>query len=296
MSILSKNKLSLPTAIGLGTTVLGAAGNLLGQLLGTGTRGAQTEQNRATTSIRTYGVLRDNLFATSISLPNYLTAAQRSVKGVVVSDDLMLYAQAVNLPGVNIATGETRRYGFGPGIRYARDVSFNDVAVTFIGDGAGAILKIFTDWMNGIVKFDEYLSPSNSLSDPPFFFRYKKDYVAKKFFITVFNESRDEVAVYYLEDAFPTSISDINLNWGSTNQLASFTVNFTYTRWTHRSAVEDITEKLQVPGQGDASILSMLFQAGTAATMLTSLRRPRSVGDVINATSTAAFILGRFGR
>lgn len=298
MSLLSKNKLA--TAIGLGTTAIGAAGNVLGQLLGTGTNGNNTAQNRNTTELRTFGVMRDNLFATQIGLPTFLSKTsfqggglgKNAVTGNKDEGKLMLYAESVNLPGVNIGTGATRRYGFGPTVRYANDISFNDVTVNFIGDGAGIILKVFSDWMNGIVKFDEYLSPSNSVEKAPFFFRYKNEYVANEFFITVFNEKRDEVAVYYLEDAFPTSVSDISLNWGSSNQLARFSVNFTYTRWTHKSATVDLTKSLTAPRTGDQSVLSMIFQAGTAATVLTSLKKPQSIGDVVNVVNNAKLVFG----
>lgn len=293
MSILgNKNKLSLPTAIGLGTTILGAGGNVLSQLLGLGTRGENTEQNTATTRFRTFGGMRDNLFETAIDLPQFLsgstnTSDTNTKLGVTESQTLRLYAESVNLPGVNIGTGETRRYGFGPNVRYAKDVSFNDVAVSFIGDGAGVILKVFSNWMNGIVKFDQTISPASGESTP-FFFRYKKDYVAPQFAITVFNERRDEVAVYNLEDAFPTSISDINLNWGSTNQLARFTVNFTYTRWVHQSVTDKLVENLNIKPEGDSSVLSRLYQIGTGATAIASLGKPRNVGDVINVVSNAA--------
>jgi hypothetical protein len=298
MSILSNPRLA--TAIGLGTTAIGAAGNALGQLLGTGTNGNNTAQNRNTTQLRTFGGMRDNLFATQIGLPAFLSKAsfqgggigKNSVTGNKDEGLLMLYAESVNLPGVNIGTGETRRYGFGPTVRYAKDISFNDISVNFIGDGAGVILKVFSEWMNGIVKFDEYLSPSNTVEKAPFFFRYKNEYVANEFFITVFNEKRDEVAVYYLEDAFPTSVSDISLNWGSTNQLARFSVNFTYTRWTHKSATVDLTKSLNTERAGDQSVLSMIFRTGTAATVLTSLKKPQSIGDVVNVVNNARLVFG----
>lgn len=299
MSILgNKNKLSLPTALGLGTTIIGAGGNLLGQLLGIGTDGKTTKQNEATSNINTFSGMRDNLAEVQIAFPSLDTVTvagtgtPNSVRSESIADRLIpFYAESVNLPGVNIITGSTRPYGFGPNVPYARDVSFNDVAVTFIGDGAGAILKQFTKWMNGIVKFDDYLSPVIPEGPvTPFFFRYKQQYVAKEFKIIAHNESRDQVAVYYLEDAFPTSISDINMSWGNTNQLARFTVNFTYTRWVHKSAVTDLTTRLNLTPRGDTSTLSMLFQAGTAATTLASLGKPRNVGDVINVVSQAARI------
>lgn len=301
MSNLSKTKLGLSTTIGLGTTILGAAGNILGQLLGTGTDGGNTRQGRNTAAINTFGVTRDNLFGTSIGLPSFLSKnsfqggglGQSRVVGTGAESQLMLYAEAVNLPGVNVVTGETRRYGFGPNVRYAKDINFNDVAVTFIGDGAGIILKVFSDWMNGIVKFDDFTTPSTKLENAPFFFRYKKEYVATEFFITVFNERNDEIAVYYLEDAFPTSIGDINLNWGSTNQLARFTVNFTYTRWTQKSVAADLANNLlTTPRQQDTSVLSMIYQAGGAAQMISTLRRPQGVGDVVNIVSAATRIFG----
>lgn len=298
MSILSKNKLSLPSAIGLGTTVLGAAGNLFGLLLGRGSNGSDSKQQQHLTDVRVRNVLRDNLFTTLIQPPFFKTASEGA---------LSLYSTAVNLPGASVGINKVRRYGFGPNVPYATDVDFNDVAVTFIADGSGVVLRAFNYWINDIVKFsssgdpgeetNDYLSPSNKVQGAPYFFNYKKEYVAKKFLITLYNEVRDEIFVYSLEDAFPTSVSDINLNWGSTNQLASFTVNFTYTRWTQTMAKVGpggILNKQRRPSQGDASILSTIFQAGTAATMLTSLKKPRSIGDIINTASTAAFILGRF--
>lgn len=241
------------------------------------------EYNRFLSTIRQLGVMRTNLFFVTLVLPSII---QRK------NDQLITYlAESVNLPGVNLGTTQNRRYGFGTTQKYVNDVTFNDLTVSFICDAKGAMLGTFGEWMNKIVRFDampNQVSTEGSLN--PSFFEYKDNYIASSFIITVVDETRDKITTYEIMEAFPTQISDISLNWGTTDELARFTVNFSYTSWKQTA---HSSSRLPSPISAGNSLLSMSFgDNGSSMSMLplgniASGVLNNSVGAIGGAVSSA---------
>lgn len=183
-------------------------------------------------SLRTKSLQRTNLFHVRILPPqvildsynNDYTNAYRSIE---------MYAESVNLPGVNFTTTQNRRQGIGYQQKYVSDVTFNDLTVSFINNGDMDMSILFSDWMNSIVRFNEYVEvPTPDVTQKlPYEFEYKSQYIAGDFYIAVFDERRDWVSEYRILEAFPISMSDISMNWNSTDEFARFTVNFAYSFW-----------------------------------------------------------------
>jgi hypothetical protein len=70
-------------------------------------------------------------------------------------------------------------------------------------------------------------------------FAYPKDYFGT-IVLTVFNETKKEedsqddgnmVLAYYLEEAYPLSIGDMQVSWDQSDQLLKLPVLFTFTYW-----------------------------------------------------------------
>ena len=183
-------------------------------------------------SLRTKGLQRTNKFHVRILPPQVIldsynddySNAYRSIE---------VYAESVNLPGVNFSTTQNRRHGVGYQQKYVNDVTFNDLTVSFINNGSMDMTIIFYDWMNSVIGFDKFLTDPNPnvTGKLPYEFEYKSQYVAGDFYIAVFDERGDWVAEYKIFEAFPVSMSDISMNWNSTDEFARFTVNFAYSFW-----------------------------------------------------------------
>lgn len=243
------------------------------------------DNNKFMSIVRQLGVMRTNLFFVSMQLPIVVKNKNEEL--------ITFMAEAINLPGVNFGTTQNRRYGFGGTQKYVNDVTFNDLTVSFICDGKGTTLGTFGEWMNKIVRFDELPQKINVSKESlnPFFFEYKDNYIAPEFKITVFDETRKKIIVYEIFEAFPTQVSDITLNWGSTDEFARFTVNFSYTTWKQTSySVAQFSQTtspdnsmLRMSFGSDGSTMSLLPLTNIATQSL----QQATAG--ITSTATSAF-------
>lgn len=185
-------------------------------------------QVRFLSDIRTAGVQRTNSFFITLAAPRVLT----NQYNWDVFRKIEIYAESVNLPGVNLGTTQNRSYGIGYQQKYVNDVSFNDLTVSFINNGDMDMTVIFYDWINKIIRFDDFINgPRTESGQQPYEIEYKDNYIAPEFYIKVLDEKRVWVAEYRIFEAFPVSMSDISMNWGSNDEFARFTVNFTYSFW-----------------------------------------------------------------
>lgn len=108
--------------------------------------------NKFKSQIQKYDVERPNLFDTEISMPRNMPPELATLMSEV-SDPLRLFAQNVSLPGVQIATMPTKRYGFGPNQMMPVGVDFNNTAtITYIADGGGRLYGLFYAWLNSIAS------------------------------------------------------------------------------------------------------------------------------------------------
>ena len=149
--------------------------------------------NRFKSQIHKYDVERPNLFTTSISMPIDMPPdLQQYMAGIY--DPLNLLAQSVSLPGVQLATVPTKRYGLGPNQLMPIGVDFsNTVNITYIADGSAKLYSLFYNWINQIIpSFNsqpaagvETRGPTNSDGDQPetvnpsFIMSYQSSYVSE---------------------------------------------------------------------------------------------------------------------
>lgn len=145
---------------------------------------------------------------------------------------LTLRCENVSLPGINFFTTDNiRRYGYGQIERRPYLPQFNPITLTFVVDKNGTIMKYFYEWAKSIVNYDAFANGIHGTggSSKPYFLNYKDDYICKKMNIWMYNENSKQVVQCSLRDAYPLTISDSNLAWGSQDDYVRLSITLQYT-------------------------------------------------------------------
>lgn len=188
-------------------------------------------------NISRYGTLQTNRFEVVFQPPVgiYSVLNRDSV-------ELMTFrAETVKLPGLNLSTYDSRRYGVGPIIKVPTNVQFSDVDMTFIETSNKDVFDIFYQWTNLAVNYRD-LPETSGIDRQVFTTEYKDRLASRMVEIRVYNNrgvagnensinSDGPVATVELIDAFPTSVSDTQLSWSDNNSLYKVNVQFAYTSW-----------------------------------------------------------------
>lgn len=154
---------------------------------------------------------RPSRFKVKITLPPYL-----ATKGITDSRQLSLRCENAQLPGRSIATGDLRIYG--PTEKFPYQSTYEDMTLTFIVGNSMVEKTLFNEWL-------DYINPTQNWN-----FEYKKNY-ACEIVITQYDLSNNEVHSVKLIDAFPISVSQLDLDWSNDNAYHKLNVTFAYTYW-----------------------------------------------------------------
>jgi hypothetical protein len=255
-------------------TALSAVG-LYSALKGGSTTGATGRYGNFLSEFRNKSFARTNLFEVSIQPPKIMNGSK-------MFESLHLYAESANIPGLMFATSETKRYGTGPVEKKPYAPIFNDISVSFLVDGQGELYKFFYTWMNRIVSSDQFVNgntvSANGLA--PFEVEFKDDYKCQMM-ISTFDEAGNGVLSSQIVDAIPISISD---------QIMKLQVTFTYFQHILNTDQSEPVSGYKKPLSG----FQQIVKAGTALQTISSLKKPQSVGDVINVINNAKVIAGGY--
>ena len=232
--------------------------------------------------LHTNNILRNNRFLVTIPTPKLFPRdGNRSIP------NLDLVCNSGTLPGVSVSTSEIRRHGIGPVEKRPYSVNFIDLNLSFIIDGRGSIHRFFTWWMDGIVRFDRLVTnPDNRPFQQPYEVAYRDEYVTD-IIIHIYDDKSRQVYKVTAYNAFPLFMGDINLNWGATDDYVILPVTFGYTSW--KSEILDISPEAST--ENKPGWFEKLAAAGAALNLLSTIRRPQSISDVLNIvnnTSSAA--------
>lgn len=272
-------------------TLTGKLGSVIG-LNGTmptrKTSGFSIEEFKSTLS-QYDGVLPTNLFIVTL----YPKITSGSFGSYFISSQgprtLSFFTLKADLPGIDIAVDSNIPNGIGALEQFPHAAVHGDIELVFIGDGAGAVMRIFHTWLSSVVEFQ-----TNTDGAPPGTDFYKvgyRDQYTCSMEISVYNTLSDKIMFYKLTDAFPFRISQVPLNWANNNDFMTIGVNFYYKSWVAQQlpAGEGVTTGL--------SFVQKVIKAGTIAQTLATLKKPQSVGDAINLVNNANIIstgLGAF--
>lgn len=131
--------------------------------------------------------------------------------------DLVFHCVNVNIPGETFSTNQTYDPVRGDNVipwELPYDITQNECSLTFMVDMTYRIHSYFVRWR------EEVFDPKNG-------FGYMEDYAKD---IKIFHLSRQHVPLYTttLTDAWPKTITDVNLDAAAQNTPAIFSVNFVY--------------------------------------------------------------------
>jgi len=220
-------------------------------------------------SVHTAGFLRSSNYIALIYPPQWAYAESEKWWG----PDLAYLISATSLPGVQIATTESRLYGQGPLVKMPYDILITDIQMKLYVDATGRSIPFFHDWVRNIVNLSHVQNEprfgafSNQIS-------YRSEY-ATRIDILVYGDkprvSSGELAdgalmIYSLYDAFPVSVSEASLDWQAGGEIMTFNVSWAYRSFEYK-LLEDVAPtikstavRIQQPKSTSAS------DAGTAPT------------------------------
>lgn len=184
------------------------------------------------------GMAKSNLFAVYFSGNvidtlskdyNNINSAPTAINPSSTGSRVLLMCDEVSLPGVQTSTGTTVRYAGGAPINYPTNPIYNDLQLSFMCDTQMKALQFLNDW------FGQIYTVTGTGMNRSYRLNYPEQYRCKEMFV----EKRDRTssseigtvnAKYTLYDAWPYSIDQIPLSYGS-SQLVKVTANFYYTNW-----------------------------------------------------------------
>lgn len=187
-------------------------------------------------SIAKSNVLKNNKFLFRISPPRAFIAGGGNLAQLsVASRDIELWCDSTNIPGAALETIPHKRYGYGNYEKRPFNTTFNDITMTFIGDGNGVVWTFFQQWIQLISHYDMRAginSKSNGIlpSSSPYEIAYKMDYAVNAELIMFDDKGIEKIHIHFNE-IFPVILGDVQLNWGDTNNIMRVPVSFTYLNW-----------------------------------------------------------------
>jgi hypothetical protein len=166
------------------------------------------------------GLARVNRFEIQINLPSGLQSSINFPQNITNENARLvsLFAEISNLPPVSLNVKPFKIYGpvyqRPTGIDYGGD----GLSMTFHVDRTMNVKRFFDDWIETVVNRDTF-----NVS-------YERDYVTK-IVIKQLDEKDNTTYEIELEDAFPRSLSMMELNNSAQNQTHRLNVVFAYRRW-----------------------------------------------------------------
>ena len=183
---------------------------------------------------------RPNLFQVRLALPN--------LPGVNDQNMLSFMCNAAQLPGSDI--GVITQYYFGREVKIAGNRTYADWTVTVINDEDFAVRNAMEAWHQAINEPINNLRDINAISNAPA--SLGGGYGAQAF-VDQYAKTGEVVKTYEFTGMWPTSISPIELNWGTNDQLEEFTVTFAYQYWKSSGVIGE-QNSAPIPGAPPAPI------------------------------------------
>ena len=109
---------------------------------------------------------------------------------------------------------------FGRKIKLAGDRSFGDWSVSVMNDEDYIVRNMFEDWSN---KINQLAGNRKLLSN--------NSYKFSDALVTQFSKDGSPIRAYNFVGIFPVQVSNMALDWDSTNAIQTFDVTFAYDYW-----------------------------------------------------------------
>ena len=148
------------------------------------------------------------------------------------TSDVRFWATSAEIPGVNFVTQDTQAiYGPISKVPYLR--SYNDMTITFLETRTNELRRKFAYWQYKIGHIPQLQDAENtsnvrSGTENDFDFDFQDNYKARTMEIVNFDHAGKKVYRILLNDAWPISVGNISLDWGSKDTPMTFPVTFAY--------------------------------------------------------------------
>ena len=243
------------------------------------------------------GYASPNKFLVIITPPAWAQGEMSSLTSSV----LPFVCELTSLPGLSFTFSEIRPLGIGPLQRRPDVPIYTELLMTFLQTGDGKVMEFFHQWMQNVVNVGTTNKASNATpykGGYAFETYYMENYVTQIDIIS-YNQAADEIVKYTLNDAFPTTIGDVTMNWAITDDIIRIPISFSFTTW-HATTFDDaMFDPRNVRHRGSSmSIMQFLGSVGTLMSTISNFKKPNSVqgaiqqiNNVINVVQTAGGLL-----
>lgn len=154
----------------------------------------------------------------------HLYDVDMTIPGMGVNKSIRFLCHQAQIPGIDIQTNANKMYGLQYEIPY--EISQAPVSLTMYVDKKLDIVNYFNRVRN--LMFDANTNVGGLANLPSFSPKYKQDYQFVTS-ITVYDaNNKDEVMIYTLNSCFIKSISSLELNHESQNEIQRLTLTIVY--------------------------------------------------------------------
>lgn len=168
--------------------------------------------------------LRPSKFEILVTPPN-ITGAR---------EELRLRAESVSLPGVAFMSADNiRPYGFGKTFSVPYGYNPTEISCTHTIGEDSEIIDIFNKWTNYIVDYEgfEGNTSNNGVLNNTYSANYLKSY-SVPLEIRMYKSDGTPSKRIKLMDAFPSSVDQAQLSWGTADDIVRLNVTYRYTNYT----------------------------------------------------------------
>lgn len=176
-----------------------------------------------------YDGARPTLFDVTMTFP-ILVGTGGTAPGTFgnAAQQVTFKARSTSLPGDSVSSIPVNY--FGREIKVAGNRTFPDWSFTVINDEDFVIRNAFERWMSGINSHISNLrAPAFTIAEGG----YQQDAYVRQY-----AKTGELIKAYKIVGAFPTDVSAIDLDWGSTDQIEEFAVTFAYQWWESLATTE----------------------------------------------------------
>jgi len=217
--------------------------------------------------IDTYGYLKTNAFEVFVFTPPVLKDFEISNAGTPfslfsINRHLKMRVEQVSIPGMSLQSTDVRRYGVGTVQKMPVGAqTYGDVTLSILLDGFGEIYEFWDQWIRKIYEYNGVSSSSiGSVGNAfPGYVSEYKDQFSTDMQIVVYDHFGNTIQKINLKEAFPSSMKDISLAWGSEG-LMRLQVGISYTEHT----IENVSPLALFAQQGINFAVSRINRAITS--------------------------------
>lgn len=196
-------------------------------------------------NIEDQGYLKTNQFKLLVLPPPILRGSTINTLGTPtyvsdITDSLSFRIDAVRAPSIAILNYDNYHYGIGPTSKFPVSAAFNEMFISIISDGYGDIWQLWHNWLKNVYDFTSTDSASSGQASagPTYTARYRSEY-ATTMQLVIYDNYGNAIQRINIYNAFPTSISDINLSWGDINTLMRLNISISYQEYTMVGSTTD---------------------------------------------------------